>query len=583
MRALVVTLALITTTSALMAPRPARACGGFFCNATIPSGQTQPIRIVQAGERVLFAKLDDGVRMIVEVRYDGDPTAFAWLLPIPELEPGVELEDVLSVTVPEIFDPLQDETEPSFFVAQVTQGPNDCRPSSSSTFGCGGDDAGASAAKNDSPTGFVPPTPEDGVTITDAARVGPYDARLLEATDADSLYAWLGDNGYFQDPAARPLLAHYIEDGWQFVAVRLANGSDLGDVRPLVLTLGESAPCVPLRLTSIAANDDMPILVWVLGPGRAIPKNFLHAVVNEQALTFPGGAEYQAIVSRAIDDASGRAWVTEHAGPTTELAGLLMTSALRQSILRVDSLRALADLVGGGLVNGPTLRGILLAELVPDEAIRPEFEANPVGFLGDDRVTLAHDLATLLGRIDEELLAPLDEVQALLSGAKTVTRFFTTIDPSEMTRDPIFAFNPELPDVARAHGITVETIVDRSCNGSFRVTYTDGRSVTVPATGQTIPPIEGAPPLRRVELVDEAGPAIAFDPDQVPEVDRLLDGATPGIPTLPGGFELDPAPRQPGDVVSGPIDDDHGCRLALPGAFVVLPLMLLAWRARRRR
>ena len=26
-------------------------------------------------------------------------------------------------------------------------------------------------------------------------------------------------------------------------------------------------------------------------------------------------------------------------------------------------------------------------------------------------------------------------------------RFFTTLDPDEMTRDPIFSFNPELPDI----------------------------------------------------------------------------------------------------------------------------------------
>jgi len=577
---LVIVLAALA--SATHVSRPARACGGFFCNATIPVGASGPIRIVQAGERVIFAKLEDGVQMIVEVRYDGDPTAFAWLLPVPALEDGVALEDVLSVSVPEVFEAMQDATEPSFFVAQVTTGRNDCQPSSGGGFGCASmesSDAGGGVNEQAPPTGTTTPTP--GVTIADEARVGPYDARLLAATDAGSLYTWLGDNGYFQDEAARPLLAHYIEDGWQFVAVRLQNGADLGDIRPIVLSLGESAPCVPLRLTSIAANDGMPILVWVLGPGRAIPKNFLHAVVNEQALTFPGAPEYLRVVSQAIDDASGRAWVTEHAGSTSELAGRFMRESLRSQIGRVTSRSALADLLAGAL-DGSTLRAILIAELVPSEELMAEVRDNPLAYLADERVRLRHDLATLVARIDAELLAPLRAVEELVAGARTVTRFFTTIDPSEMTRDPIFAFNPALPDVAREHGLTVVRDIDGNCQSSFRVAYGDGRVVTI-ATGQTIPPVSGAPALRRVELVDEEGQAVAFDPAQVPEVDRLLDGATPGIPTLPGGFELEPAPRQPGDLFVGPIDDDHGCRVALPGAFLVLPLVALVWDLERRR
>lgn len=576
-RAVMGGVVLFTMALAVLAGRPARACGGLFCNASIPVGQTEPIRIVQAGERVLFAKLETGTQMIVEVRYDGDPTSFAWLLPIPKPAAGVALEDIFGVSLPEVFDKLQDATEPSFFVAQVTSGANDCARSDSGGFGCSAeDDAKAAGAPNGAVDTQDPGHP--GVTISDEARVGPYDARLLEAVDADSLYGWLGDNGYYQDAAARPLLAHYIATGWSFIAVKLQNGADLGDIRPIALTLGENAPCVPLRLTSIAANDDMPILVWVLGPGRAIPKNFLHAVVNDQALTFPGAPEYMARVSEAIDGGSGRAWVTEFAGDANSVPSFVQAALKARLSASIDlpNMREILDQMG----DGPTLRAILIDELVPPAELALPFASSPLEYMDAPGVTYVHDLATLRARLLADLVAPLEAIDALFGEGVVLTRFITTIDPSEMTRDPVFAFNPDLPGVAREHTISVETRVDKSCQQRVRVTYSDGREAEVGLAGSSVPPIAGAEALLRVELIDESGPAMPFDPEQVVEIDRAIAGAMAGTPTLPAGYQLKPAPREQGAATT---DEDSGCQLSLSGSFVLLPLAFLFVRARRPR
>jgi len=558
--------------------RSARACGGLFCNATIPVGQPGPIRIVQAGERVLFAKLETGTQMIVEVRYDGDPTSFAWLLPIPKPAAGVALEDILGVSLPEIFDKLQDATEPSFFVAQITNGANACsRANSGGGFGCDvEDDTKASSAPNGTVDTQDPGHP--GVTISDEARVGPYDARLLEAVDADSLYTWLGDNGYYQDAAARPLLAHYIASGWSFIAIRLKNEADLGDIRPITLTLGENAPCVPLRLTSIAANDDMPILVWVLGPGRAIPKNFLHAVVNDQALTFPGAPEYMARVSEAIDGASGRAWVTEFAVDPGSVPKFMEASLRARLSASIDlpKMREVLTAIG----DGPTVRSILVEELMPPAELARAFANSPLEYMDAPGVTYVNDLATLRERLLAELVVPLEAIDTLFGEATTLTRFVTTIDPSEMTRDPVFAFNPELPLVAREHTINVETRVDKSCQQRIKVTYPDGSEVESSLSGTTVAPVAGAPALLRVELIDETGPAMPFDPAQVVEIDRAIAGAVAGTPTLPAGYQLNPVPR---DRQAAGADEDDSCQLSLSGSFLLLPLAFLFVRARRAR
>ena len=81
--------------------------------------------------------------------------------------------------------------------------------------------------------------------------------------------------------------------------------------------MSEQAPCVPLKLTSIAATPEMPILVWVVGEGRAVPKNFIHAVVDDQAINYPGAGNYIDVVTQAVDTVEGRAWVTEYAQPAS--------------------------------------------------------------------------------------------------------------------------------------------------------------------------------------------------------------------------------------------------------------------------
>ncbi len=81
-------------------------------------------------------------------------------------------------------------------------------------------------------------------------------------------------------PKSEPLLDEYVQKGFKFLGIKLQNGQDSGDIKPIALTMSEQAPCVPLKLTPIAATPEMPILVWVLGEGRAVPTNFIHAVAN---------------------------------------------------------------------------------------------------------------------------------------------------------------------------------------------------------------------------------------------------------------------------------------------------------------
>jgi hypothetical protein len=52
----------------------------------------------------------------------------------------------------------------------------------------------------------------------------------------------------------------------------------------------------------------------------------------------------------------------------------------------------------------------------------------------------------LLVELNESLIKPLQETLDVLDDGLYLTRLYTTLSPEEMTLDPAFSFNPDLPD-----------------------------------------------------------------------------------------------------------------------------------------
>ncbi|MEZ4266728.1 MAG: DUF2330 domain-containing protein [Myxococcota bacterium] len=637
LRALLATSVALSAAAVVMLPSPAaRACGGFFCNAQTLTP------IVQAGERILFARHDDRVTMHIEVAYAGEPTQFGWILPLPEVptDPAgqpVPLDQIVQISSQIVFDTLQSATAPTFRVNN-TFGPDQCeRQFGGGPFpSSGGFDSSTSA---DSAADVSAPAP--AVVVLQEAKVGPYNAQLIQATETQALYDWLNKEGYFQDPAALPLLDHYLGGGYVFLGIKLQTGKGNGDLKPLSLTFSEAAPCVPLRLTAIAATPAMPILVWVLGEGRAIPKNFIHAIVNDQALTFPGASSYQQVVSDAIDELQGRAWVTEYAQPASQLSGSFISKSARNTgpLLAATTWQQFSKAIrDSGLAQSSDYTDILTEEIAKPEGLRgfpfgncyfdpsiPEGQDQQWGCeANDDHITtdaefygfldfwlaeadagridpIEVDVATIAARIAQEIVGPLARVEDLLAAPGAVlTRFFTRIDPGAMDRDPIFAFNKELPNVSPAH--VVETLIetDAQCQSLVIATYADGSKYTFDCGGgcfgtPSIGPVPGAPALLTAEVLDETGLPKPFDPTQSKDIDTLLAAASPGSPSLPESFKLLP-PRRDGNPVwpnppggggtavsggGGPA----GCQgggLGVTLGLSLAALFALAWLGRRR-
>src|SRR5690606_24077303 len=115
------------------------------------------------------------------------------------------------------------------------------------------------------------------------------------------------------------ILAEYLADEFLFVALKLAVDTEVAEVHPIVIRYSGVEPCVPIRLTRIAAAEDMDIRVFFLDDARVVPMNYRHVLVNPLKIDwFNDGANYKEVISMAVDahEADGNAFVTEYAGPS---------------------------------------------------------------------------------------------------------------------------------------------------------------------------------------------------------------------------------------------------------------------------
>ncbi|HEV8325091.1 MAG TPA: DUF2330 domain-containing protein [Myxococcota bacterium] len=302
--ALAVALAVQLATDA-----PADACGGCVC----APGFAPPD---QANERVLFALADDGaagtlLTAVIQIQYTGAVEDFAWVLPVPEVPENVDVAD------PGFFTSLDAATAPTFQFPFGGGGAVGC-----SVFGCA---AGRAAPGFDtSDSGGSGP-----VNVWGTGGVGPYEMAIISGDTVEPLIEWIYRHGYGVPDEFVSIADDYVKENYKFVVVRLAPEAGVDQLQPLVLQYHEENPCVPLRLTSVAAIPDMGVRVYIVGDSRAVPINYgtVSPDYTKLATTPNLAADYDPFLAGEVETAGGKAWVTEYASPTDNLAGLLTGGA----------------------------------------------------------------------------------------------------------------------------------------------------------------------------------------------------------------------------------------------------------------
>ena len=367
----------------MSAPSEARACGGFFCGR-------QPVD--QTAERILFEISEDSVTMTTQISFNGDAEDFAWILPLG----AVPDANSLAVFPQRALATLDANTGPTFVL------PSDC-------YGLfpvpGGGLATASATSGGLPE-------DDGVTVHIREEVGNYDVAVIESTDPDALIDWLRQEGYRVTPPMEPYIELYTNEGMKFLALKLLEAADVNDISPFRFSLPGTTPSIPLRMTSLAAEPEMSIVVFVLGDQRYEGKNWENITIDDGSIrfdpnTFPTRTNYASLVAQGVDDAGGQGWVTEFAGLTAGFASQVQSQ------------------IDNGFFNTPEDAEAALALL-------DVLQANPYITRLYTRVSAEEmTLDPILGRSDGEDVSNIRQLQRIVDGVDQCPDPATSTDPCD--------------------------------------------------------------------------------------------------------------------------------------------------------
>jgi hypothetical protein len=104
------------------------------------------------------------------------------------------------------------------------------------------------------------------VDVIGRETVGGYDVARLGSGDAAALDSWLRENGYTLPAGAEPILAEYVDQGWRFVAIRLAPESD-GPLKPLAVGFETGEYVYPMKLEQLA-TEPLNLTLFTLAAGE---------------------------------------------------------------------------------------------------------------------------------------------------------------------------------------------------------------------------------------------------------------------------------------------------------------------------
>jgi hypothetical protein len=281
----------------------AKACGGCF--------HQENESTVVTDHRMAFSISKTQTVLWDQIRYQGAPQEFAWVLPVRE-GARVELSNRAWIAT------LDALTQPQI-VAPFRPGPSG-----------GGGGIGCSSA--DSAGSFSSSAKNGGtVQVVSEAVVGPYQTVILRSKDPLALENWLLQNKFQIQESVKPIIAQYVREGLDFLALRLRPGASVRAMEPIrVITPGADVS-LPLRMVAAGIGNNVGLTLFVLGEGRYQTANFPNTSIDVKKLFWnftTSRSNYQELSFDAMAENAGTSWLSEAALPriSTQLKQLYQTA-----------------------------------------------------------------------------------------------------------------------------------------------------------------------------------------------------------------------------------------------------------------
>lgn len=207
-------------------------CGGAFGpNAVVSPSQTLVVSHKAGTETYVFRP-----------HFCGESTQFGLILPVP-----AALSKSPTLGNPALFAELDRISAPEVKKSRVCKGDTD-----------GGGFGGALPGSRGNES--------DGVDVINQGQIGIFDWVLVKADTKASFTEWLDTNGFPHAPAADEEFAHYVNEGWHFVAFKVTAGANAppagkklcGDFGPIELAFPTTTPVVPTRIAAVSAGGQSP-------------------------------------------------------------------------------------------------------------------------------------------------------------------------------------------------------------------------------------------------------------------------------------------------------------------------------------
>jgi MYXO-CTERM domain-containing protein len=235
------------------------------------------------------------------IKYSGSPSSFAWVLPIH----GTVTVGLSSDTV---FAALDQLTAPTFVppVLPPCPVPSNCPGCDFLAAGAAGSSSGGSSGSS---SGGPPP-----VTVLGMATVGPYDTVQLQSTDPAALNNWLTTNGYNVPTDVQPIIAAYVTEGFNFLAMRLSPGQGIQAMRPVSVTTQGAGSTLPLRMVAAGTGSTVGVTLWVISQARMEPAHSPSFTIAASDLVWDwntGMSNYTTLVQQKETAMANAAWQVE--------------------------------------------------------------------------------------------------------------------------------------------------------------------------------------------------------------------------------------------------------------------------------
>jgi hypothetical protein len=283
-------LAAAVGAAAISQVRDAAACGGCF---NVESETT-----VVTGHKMILSISQQHTTLYDQIVYSGDPSSFAWILPVKGLAD-------LGLSSDALFQSLDQQT------SVTVSSPNlNCAPPPDCGYYDGAYGSGAGGGSTGGP-----------VTVVAQKTVGPYETVQLNSSDPTALATWLSDHGYNLPADIQPVIDAYVNEGFDFLALKLVPGQGVSAMRPVRVTTPGASNALPLRMVAAGTGMITPITLWVLGEGRYDTVNLPSFQIDPNALVWnwdTQSSNYNQLKQFGFATTQNKGWLVQAGEPFTK-------------------------------------------------------------------------------------------------------------------------------------------------------------------------------------------------------------------------------------------------------------------------